>query len=305
MKPIDGVVLLDKPTGISSFKALRPVKKALAGSKVGHSGTLDPFASGLLVVLTGRMTRIASKMTGMNKTYEAVFRFGEETDTGDTEGTTTRTAEVPALEGIEQRLSGFRGAVRQQPPEYSAVHVNGRRAYERARDGEQVDVPYRDVYIEEFSVLSWHPPDLHVRVRVSSGTYIRALARDLGRACDSCAYVTALRRTEVGPFSVEDAIDVQALDELRSDPESMNPQDFVFTPAEVIPKMPGIGTATVCESAVPKVQNGMPLNTSILTDDILSRTGEEDVALFSPDNRLLAVAAPFEGKLTYRFVCAP
>ncbi|MFW6368863.1 MAG: tRNA pseudouridine(55) synthase TruB [Spirochaetota bacterium] len=299
MTPTDGVVLLDKPSGVSSFKALRPVKKAVSGSKVGHTGTLDPFASGLLVVLTGRMTRIAPKLTGMDKTYEAVFRFGQETDTLDPEGETVLRAPVPERRCIDEHLAEFRGTITQQPPQYSAVHVNGRRAYERVRSGEEVIVPEREVRIDEFSPLSWRNPDLHVRIRASSGTYIRALARDLGRRCDSCAYVTWLRRTEVGPFSVEDALDTDTVDF-----EKLETGEFVLPPAEVFSDIPGILSATVPEDVVPKIRNGVPLSTSIVADQLGLGPDTDDIALFSPDGILLAVVVPSGGNLKYRFVCA-
>lgn len=202
-----GLLLLDKETGVTSFAALGAVKQC-AGPKAGHAGTLDRFASGLLVVLTGPLTRLNPLFSGMEKTYEATFLFGSETDTLDPEGKIVKTSPVPSREAVEAAIRNhFTGCIEQVPPAYSALHVQGRRASEIARQGGDVVLKPRSVTISSFDLLSWKDTgEARVRVTVSSGTYVRALARDLGRAAGSCAHVTALRRLSIGPYRVEEAV---------------------------------------------------------------------------------------------------
>ncbi|MDR2747102.1 MAG: tRNA pseudouridine(55) synthase TruB [Treponema sp.] len=199
-----GFLLLDKSPGRTSFEALGPVKKALATGKVGHTGTLDKFASGLLVVLAGRALRLSPWVSHCDKSYVGTIFFGEETDTLDPEGVPVARAPVPSLDRLEEAMTGFRGEILQAPPLYSAIHLDGRRASERARSGENPVMKERRVAIREISLLSWTPPLARVRVRCSGGVYIRSLARDIALACGSRAYLKELRRTGVAGFSVED-----------------------------------------------------------------------------------------------------
>ncbi len=193
--PPDGFVLADKPAGKTSHDLTTLVRRGLGVRKAGHAGTLDPFATGLLIVLVGRARRVQQFVTALPKEYVAVARFGVVSTTGDPEGEITRTGVLP--QG-ELRLP--LGRIRQRPPAYSAVHVDGRRAYERARAGEDVVVPEREVTIYECEQL-WREDDrLGLRIVCSSGTYIRSLVADLGDA-----YCEDLRRTRIGPFSVDDA----------------------------------------------------------------------------------------------------
>ncbi|MBP1779515.1 MAG: truB, partial [candidate division NC10 bacterium] len=180
MTPPSGMLLLDKPAGITSFQALAGVKKALAAGRVGHVGTLDRFADGLLPVLVGSSTRLAFAMQGLDKSYRAVFVFGRSTATLDPEGEVVAEAEVPTLEAIMQARAAFLGRIQQVPPEYSAVHVGGKRAYRLARRGESPQLAARTVEILRFDIEGYQPPELQVRVDCSKGTYVRALARDLG-----------------------------------------------------------------------------------------------------------------------------
>jgi tRNA pseudouridine55 synthase len=202
-----GVVLLDKPTGITSFAALGKTKQRFHTRKVGHTGTLDPFASGLLVVLIGPATRCARFFTGLSKRYETELIFGRETDTHDHTGATVREAPLPDYERICELLDDFRGEIAQVPPSYSAVHVDGKRAYERARSGEDVEIPPRRVTIHSLESTRVDERTMRLTVECSSGTYIRALARDIGRAAGSAAHLASLRRTAVGPFLVDEADD--------------------------------------------------------------------------------------------------
>jgi len=194
------VLLLNKQAGETSFQSLGKLKKLLGTRKVGHTGTLDKFATGLMVVLSGKLTRLNPLFTGMDKRYQAQIYFGKETDTLDPEGQVIAEAAIPQLTDIEQSLSGFLGPQKQIPPIFSAIHVNGKRAWKRALQGEEVEMTPRQVEIYSMKILTWESPVLTLDVCCSKGTYIRSLARDLGLACNSRAHLIALNRSEVGSF---------------------------------------------------------------------------------------------------------
>ena len=196
--------LMDKKEGITSFSSLSSVKREAKGSKVGHAGTLDKFASGLMIVLIGQATRLNPVFSSMGKSYIAEITFGMETDTLDPEGTVIRTAPVPAEEEIRRVLPSFCGRQKQVPPMYSAIHVDGRRAYREARSGREVEMPEREISIESIELLSFDGTRAVISASVSKGTYIRALARDIGERAGSAAYVSALRRTSIGPYTLSD-----------------------------------------------------------------------------------------------------
>jgi len=198
-----GVIFLNKKAGVTSFEALGEIKRALGTGKVGHTGTLDKFASGLLVVLTGRALKLSPWFSHCDKQYTGRMRFGIETDTLDPEGSIIAEAEVPTREKVEQALSQFTGSIMQEPPVYSAIHVNGKRAYELARGGQAVEMKKRPVVIYKLELLSWDPPFADIFVHCSSGTYIRSLARDVALASGSRAHLCALTRTQVAGFKLE------------------------------------------------------------------------------------------------------
>jgi tRNA pseudouridine55 synthase len=201
-----GLVLVDKPAGLTSQQAVQRVRKALGADRAGHTGTLDPFATGLLLVLIGRATRLAAYIADEPKEYEALFRFGFETDTDDATGTLTREAALPSFDSIKQGIEELTGDIQQTPPSYSAKHVAGRRAYDLARRGAVLQLSPVGVHVENWVVLEHDADKLRVRVTCSAGTYIRALARDLGRLTGSAAHCVELRRTRCGPFSAADAV---------------------------------------------------------------------------------------------------
>ena len=211
----DGFFLVDKPVGPTSNRVLQDIKRRLIGPsftrghKFGHTGTLDSFASGLLIVLVGKLTRLTPWFMGQAKEYEAVVRFGEETDTLDPLGRVIATAAVPTLSLLQDVLPRFRGRLLQTPPSYSAVHVGGKRSYEIAKSGEIPDLAPRSVSIEMLELLSFEGVEARFSVRCSSGTYIRSLARDIGLACSSRAFVQSLRRTRIGTFDVSAACSPQ------------------------------------------------------------------------------------------------
>jgi tRNA pseudouridine55 synthase len=202
-------VLIDKPAGWTSHDAVAVVRRQLGQRSVGHSGTLDPFATGLLVVLVGRATRLARFIEAATKRYDAVIRFGTATDSDDGTGAVTaerRPDAWPDQATLEAVLAGFVGHYPQRPPAYSAKHIEGQRSYQLARAGRAVDLAPVSVVIETLTCVEWRPPDLMVRASVGKGTYLRALARDIGERLDIPAHCHALRRTGVGPFEVAGAV---------------------------------------------------------------------------------------------------
>jgi tRNA pseudouridine55 synthase len=209
------VILIDKPAGWSSFDVVKKIRNLLhrkqgtKNIKVGHAGTLDPLATGLMILCTGKATREIEQYQGMQKEYEAVFRLGQTTPSFDME--TKVDADYPTghitPERILQTISDFRGESEQVPPLFSAKRLGGKRAYEFARKGKEMSMSPVKITIHELELLGFRDPELSLRIICSKGTYIRALARDFGRALDSGAYLAKLRRTAIGHFSVKDALE--------------------------------------------------------------------------------------------------
>ena len=216
-------MLINKKSGLSSFDSLGKIKKAFATGKVGHTGTLDKFATGLLLVLVGRAVKLNFLFENCTKEYLGTIRFGEETDTLDPEGAVIAAGPVPSREEVESVLGAFRGEILQAPPEYSALHINGRRAHELAREGKIPEMKKRPAHIHELEITSWNPPLAEIRVKVSAGTYIRSLARDIALACNSRAHLSALERTAVGPFRLEDELMVASGDSLEELKNALHP----------------------------------------------------------------------------------
>jgi len=216
-----GILLVDKPGGLTSHDVVARTRRAFGTRKVGHAGTLDPMATGLLVIGIEGATRLLTYVVGADKTYEATIRLGAVTSTDDAEGEILHRADESALAAIEEAaidagVAALTGAISQVPSAVSAIKVDGRRAYDRVRAGEEVVLPPRDVVVSRFDVVARrrddHAIDLDVVVDCSSGTYIRSLARDLGAALGVGGHLTALRRTRVGPFDVRDAVTIDALE---------------------------------------------------------------------------------------------
>ncbi|MDR2792367.1 MAG: tRNA pseudouridine(55) synthase TruB [Treponema sp.] len=203
---ISGYLLYHKKNGVTSFGALSAVKKALLTDKAGHTGTLDKFASGLLLVLTGRALKLAPLFADCDKRYEGVIKFGEETDTLDLEGAVIAEAPLPSVKALTSVLSQFRGAIMQEPPVYSAIHVGGKRASDLVRGGETVTLQKRPIVIYGLELVSYESPFAKIRVHCSKGTYIRSLARDIALAAGSRAHLVSLNRTQIAGFCLADAI---------------------------------------------------------------------------------------------------
>jgi tRNA pseudouridine55 synthase len=202
------VLAVDKPEGWTSHDVVAVVRGVLGTRRVGHGGTLDPQATGLLPVLVGSATKFADRIHEATKVYDALVRFGTETATDDREGAVTREAAAPALdaETVDASLEALRGVIQQVPPQYAALKVSGRPAYARARGGETVDLAARSVQVFRLDVITISSPDLRLLVVCSSGTYVRSIARDLGRALGSAAHLAALRRLAVGGLEAHDAL---------------------------------------------------------------------------------------------------
>jgi len=213
--PVHGVLLLDKPAGISSTQALAKAKWLLNAEKAGHTGTLDPFATGLLPLCFGEATKFASDLLDADKTYEATIRLGITTTTGDPEGDVLETREVNVQRAqIEVVLDRFRGPIDQIPPMYSALKRDGKPLYAYAREGKTLEREARAVTIHALELISFTSPDIQIRVRCSKGTYIRVLGEDIGRSLNTGAYLVLLRRVGAGNLSIADAATLESLEAL-------------------------------------------------------------------------------------------
>ncbi len=208
-----GVVVVDKPSGPTSFDVVRRVKGLFKAKRCGHTGTLDPVATGVLPICIGDATRIASYISEGEKEYDGVVRFGQTTDTQDSAGKTLLTRPVAELteEKVAEALRGFVGLIEQTPPMYSARKVDGKRLYELARAGEEVEREARQVHIDEARLIFFRSPDAGIFVRCSKGTYLRTLAHDLGEKLGCGAHLRELKRVRVGPFSLEDSVGLDTL----------------------------------------------------------------------------------------------
>ncbi|HET7699813.1 MAG TPA: tRNA pseudouridine(55) synthase TruB [Candidatus Limnocylindria bacterium] len=209
---LEGVLAIDKPIGWTSHDVVAVARGVLGERRLGHGGTLDPLATGVLPLLVGPATKFVERLHTATKVYAAIVRFGSETTTDDREGEATRSAAPPGRSQLEGALQGLRGPIQQIPPAYAALKVDGRRAYSRARAGETVVLAAREVHVHRLDVARWSSDDEVVLLVVcSSGTYVRAIARDLGRASGSAAHLAGLRRLAVGALDVRDAIGIDAL----------------------------------------------------------------------------------------------
>lgn len=276
-----GILVADKPAGLTSHDVVARVRRAAQTRKVGHAGTLDPMATGVLILGVGSSTRLLTYIVGVDKTYEATIRLGEATTTDDADGETSVTAPYEALaavsdHAVERAAQRLTGAFDQVPSTFSAVKVEGRRAYARARAGEDVVLEARPISVSEFTVHDSTPTDagdrIDVRVTVScsSGTYVRALARDMGDMLGVGGHLTRLRRTRVGPFSVEQATPLEGLDVARS----------LCSPAEAAARMfPVVDLSATEATALGHGKTlSTPLETTIsedLTDGPLAAVGPQ------------------------------
>ena len=212
---ISGALVIDKPVGMTSHDVVQAIRNGTNLRRAGHTGTLDPRASGVLVILVGPAVRLSEYVSASDKRYQAIIRLGGSTDTFDAEGLVTPTKDpVSVTEAqFEEALKTFVGEIEQTPPPYSAVKVQGRKAYEMAREGEEVELAPRKITVHHLEVLEWTPPEVVIDVHCSSGTYVRSLANDLGVMLGCGAYLVGLRRTKSGRFSLRDAVPLRKLQE--------------------------------------------------------------------------------------------
>ncbi len=277
---MDGLLLLDKAAGLTSHDALEEVRRTTGDRHAGHAGTLDPAATGLLVVALGRARRLLPYMEDHDKEYLAAVRLGASTDTDDAEGRVLAERDPSAVTraDVEARLSAFRGRLRQRPPAYSAVKVDGVRSYRRARAGETVELPEREVTVTELELTAFEPPVVRLRIRCSRGTYIRSIARDLGEALGVGAHLAELRRTASGPFRVEQAV--------------KSGGDFL---AAVLPPDAGL-------AGLPAVELGEGEAARFLQGRILDQPAPAPFVRVVHEGRLLGIGEPRDGRLKPRVV---
>ena len=230
--PVNGVLLLDKPKGASSNHALQRVRRLLQAQKAGHTGTLDPMATGLLPVCLGEATKFSAHLLEADKVYRTRVQLGAVTDTGDAEGEVIERCAVPSLTAadVERVLERFRGEIEQTPPMYSALKHQGRKLYELAREGKSVERAVRRVTVYDARLLAFEGDAFELEVRVSKGTYVRTLAEDIGRALGSGAHITALRRLGTGPFDSEGMLPIEALEALAGQDE----REAALLPVDVL-----------------------------------------------------------------------
>ncbi len=223
---VNGWIVLDKPRGLTSTHAVARIKRLYDARKVGHAGTLDPLATGILPIALGEATKTVSYAVDDEKSYEFTVRWGIETTTDDAEGEAINTSDDrPTVADIEAVLPGFIGSIKQVPPKFSAIKVNGNRAYDLARDGEEVELAARPVEIAELNIVECPDADHTVFAAVcGKGTYVRSLARDIGRELGCFGHVSALRRTRVGPFTLEGSVTLEDIDDAR--PSGIKPADL-------------------------------------------------------------------------------
>ncbi|MDP9178801.1 MAG: tRNA pseudouridine(55) synthase TruB [Gemmatimonadota bacterium] len=213
--PVEGLLLVDKPAGVTSHDMVLAARRAYGERSIGHLGTLDPFATGLLIMLLGRSTRLATFIHTEPKVYEATIRFGTETDTDDATGVVIRSAPLPDAASVRESVSRLTGDLMQVPPAYSAKSSGGTRAYDAARQGGPLELPPATVTVHSWAIQEQQEDSLSAVITCGGGTYIRALARDLGRAAGSAAHLASLRRTRCGRFDVASAASLQ---DLRNSP---------------------------------------------------------------------------------------
>lgn len=208
-----GLLVIDKPPGMTSHDVVAKLRRIVGMRRIGHAGTLDPMAKGVLPILVGQATRLAEYLVDWEKTYRFTMRFGVTTDTYDADGriVAERDASGVTQPAIESVLSGFRGEIQQRPPAYSAVKRAGKPLYAYARADQAIEVEPRPVVVHEFELLRYEPPDAELRVRCGSGTYVRSLAHDIGEALGCGAHVTDITRTAVGPLRIEDALGLDTI----------------------------------------------------------------------------------------------
>lgn len=288
--PVDGILLVDKEEGEISFDVIRRVRQVLPDRKIGHAGTLDPLATGLLILLLGQGTKLSRWIMSQGKIYEGTLRLGIETDTLDSTGKILAERPVPDMgpEELDKACRRLEGEIEQRPPRFSAVKVKGKRAYRLARKGASFDLPRRSVFVESLEVLSADLPFVTLRVRCSAGTYVRSLFADLGKMLNTGAHLTRLRRIASGTFRVDDAV---ASGSIQRD------CDPALLERKIIPlhkAVPGMATLHVDESLARKIRRGYQPAWNELTGGSPGVNRERGYVKIIHGEELIAVASLFE-----------
>jgi tRNA pseudouridine55 synthase len=283
---MDLVISINKPKDISSHDAVSKVKRILKVKKAGHTGTLDPMATGLMLICTNRATRLAPYLSGLSKEYRAVMKLGEVTDTQDARGRITEKTDIMDLNRstVEEAVMSFRGRIRQQPPMYSAIKHKGKPLYKLARKGIEVERKIREVAIHHIEVTDINLPYVSFTAGCSKGTYIRTLCHDIGQKLGIGAHLAELERTAVNGFRVSESL---TFEELQSSAEGAHTDKGMYTMDEALPWMPEF---TILESQTKAVLNGNPLKLNGLkvSDNIRKADG---IRVKSPANDLLAIGS--------------
>ncbi len=283
---VNGWVNVDKPSGITSTQAVGKIRRLYNAQKVGHAGTLDPLATGILPIALGEATKTIPFVQDALKVYSFTIKWGEQRDTDDSEGQVINTSDArPSKETIQAAIGKYTGYIQQTPPQFSAIKINGERAYDIARSGEAVDIQPREVYIETLELIAVRPDEADLKMLCGKGTYVRALARDLAADLGTYGYITALRREKVGPFTLESAISLDkliAIDNIAALNKALLPLE---TALDDIPAL------ALREDEMAKLKNGQIL-TFIARPDVerLQNAGLEI------DENVTEVLALFQGK---------
>ena len=288
---VNGIVLIDKPSGITSHDLVDRVRKIFNQKRVGHAGILDPLATGLMIVLLGKGTLFSQHLTGSNKRYRAKLRFGRATDTFDAEGEVTSESDPGDLsrEKFEEIADGFVGKINQLVPPYSAVKIQGKRMYKAARDGEELPERHKEVDIQTIQVLEFAWPEVVVDIRCGAGTYVRSLAHEMGQEIGCGGYLEKLVRTGVGKFTLEDAISLEQLgDSIKTDDYSA-----VKPLIEAFPDKP---TIAIRPEYYDSILQGKPFLKRYLQKTDYKGPGGCLSLLLGPENKVLAIA-----KLNYNW----
>jgi tRNA pseudouridine55 synthase len=266
---VDGFLFVDKPSGPTSFAVVRQVRSALDGEKVGHAGTLDPCASGLLVCALGGATRLLPYLPSEPKRYAFGMRFGSETDTLDSEGAVVaQGGRVPDREELQAVLGRFSGVIRQTPPKFSAVKVNGERAYDLARKHTEFEIAEREVTVFFLALVSYDgaKAEAALEVACSGGTYVRSLVQDIAHALDTLAYASFIRRLAIGHFSVDNAIDMDGMKDLR---------EHIMPVKDALSSLPSVTVSvTQCET----LEKGRSIKLDMADETVMAYTENGDVA---------------------------
>ena len=283
---MDGVLVIDKPAWFTSHDVVNRVRRILQERSVGHLGTLDPLATGVLPLVAGRMTRLAQFYTASEKTYEGAIRFGFATDTYDAEGEPLAPPQVvkATLEQLQETAQRFTGRIRQMPPPFSAKKIHGVPAYKLARKHREVELQPVEVEIKNFELLEWDGEQARFLARVASGTYMRSVAHEMGQILGCGAHLAALRRTGLGEFAIADA---HTLEELEAAAKQGRAQDLFVHPRKLLPEMPSV---TANEENVARIRVGRAVNLPEL-----SRARQ--VKVFQGQSELIAIATRVAGTL--------